>query len=441
MELVALGILLLTLVLALARPTIGGLRFEHGSAATLGAGLMLLTGLVPWDLALNSLSLLSYPLLTIISLMIITIIAEKAGLLIWITRSVLRAGRGSGVRLFSLIFFTGAGLGMVFTNDAAILIFTPLVYTMVEEISDESWTLTQKLPFYFAVLYVGNLAGAFVISNPINIIVTSFFEISFLDYAVWMFLPAVASIVISYTGLRIAFRGSIPQHYRIPENHAKPGTASPMALVSAGVLAITLAGFFLHGLTGVPIAVVAAAGALILLALHRAGGERVGPVVQQVGWDVIVFVIGIFLVAMGTRNAGLTHLLGDMIQSLGGFIGDDSLLLSTSLISALCSSLINNHPTAGLMIWVVQDFDFQQLQTNLMVYAALIGGDLGPKMLPIGSLAALMWFRILRARGVEVSYWLYVKIGVPVTLAAILMAVGVLHLEMWLAGVSMADTP
>ena len=128
---IALGILLLTLVPALARPTIGGLRFEHGSAAILGAGMMLLTGLVPWDLALNSLRLLSYPLLTIVSLMIITIVAEKAGLLLWITRGVLRAGRGSGIRLFSRIFFTGAGLGMVFTNDAAILIFTPLVDAMV----------------------------------------------------------------------------------------------------------------------------------------------------------------------------------------------------------------------------------------------------------------------------------------------------------------------
>jgi len=437
----ALSILLLTLVLALARPSIGGFRFEHGSAATLGAALMLLTGLVPYDLALNTLRMLAYPLLTIISLMVITIVAEKAGLLDWITRAVLRAGRGRGMRLFTLIFFTGAGVGMVFTNDAAILIFTPLVYAMVEEIADDGWTLAHKLPFYFAVLYVGNLAGAFIISNPINIIVASFFDIGFLEYTLWMFLPAVASIVVSYTGLRIAFRGKIPATYRMPDNDQQASRPSPMTLASAAVLILTLVGFFIQGLTGVPIAVVAAAGALILLALHRARGHSVGPVIGQVGWDVIVFVVGIFLVAMGVRNAGLTHMMGDLIVLFGDWIRDDSLLFSTALLSGMCSSLINNHPTAGLMIWVVQDFDLPRLQTNLMVYAALIGGDLGPKMLPIGSLAALMWFRILRARGVEVSYWLYVKIGVPVTLTAIVLAVAVLQLEMWIAGVTMAITP
>jgi len=439
MGFVALCILVLTLVLALARPAIGRFRFEHGSAATLGAGLTLITGLVPWDLAVNTVRMLSNPLLTIVSLMVITIVAERAGLLDWIMRRVLHAGRGSGPRLFTLVFVTGASVGMVFTNDAAILIFTPLVFAMVEEISDEGWSLREKLPFYFAVLYVGNLAGAFVISNPINIIVTSFFDIGFLDYALWMFLPAIASIAASYIGLRVAFRGRIPHTYNV--SRVVNTTLSPMAIASACVLLVTLLGFFAQGLSGVPIAVVAAAGALILLAFYRADGGMIMPMMREVGWDVIVFVVGIFIVATGARNAGLTQMLGDLIRDLGVLLNDDSLLLSTSLVSAMCSSLINNHPTAGLMIWVVQDFGFDDIRSNLMVYAALIGGDLGPKMLPIGSLAALMWFRILRARGVDVSYWMYVKIGVPVTLLAIVMAVLVLHFEMWLTGVSMHDTP
>jgi len=384
--------------------------------------------------------MLSHPLVTIISLMVITIVAEKAGLLDWIMRRVLRAGRGSGMRLFTLIFFTGAAVGMVFTNDAAILIFTPLVFAMIEEVADDGWTLREKLPFYFAVLYVGNLAGAFVISNPINIIVTSFFEIGFLEYALWMFVPALGSIAASYVGLRIAFRGRIPPQYKVPDI-ADAAPISSMGIASACILGITLLGFFAQGLSGVPIAAVAATGALILLAFHRAQGGSVGYVIRGVGWDVIVFVAGIFIVATGARNAGLTHLLGEIIRGFAAVLGDGGLLLSTALVSAFCSSLINNHPTAGLMIWVVQDFGFDQVRTNLMVYAALIGGDLGPKMLPIGSLAALMWFRILRARGVDISYWTYVRIGIPVTLLAILFSVGLLHLQMWLADVSMHETP
>ena len=101
----------------------------------------------------------------------------------------------------------------------------------------------------------------------------------------------------------------------------------------------------------------------------------------------------------------------------------------TSLMAATCSSILNNHPTAYMMGFAIRDLSTAAAQTKTLAFAALIGGDLGPKMIPIGSLAALIWFRLLRDRGVHIPYSLYVKIGIPVTIAAIVAAVLVLNAE------------
>jgi arsenical pump membrane protein len=420
----ASSILALTVALSLSRPRLGRLRVHPWSAALIGALLTILIGLIDHRQVASCLQFLSLPILTLFSLMVITLIAEQVGIFRYLASWISVAARGSGQRLFAYLFFTGTLTGTLFTNDAAVLIFTPMVIRLVDEAADETWTLRNKVPYYFAVLYVANLVGALVISNPINIVVSSLFGIGFAEYASWMMLPAVVSVLTTYGGLWLVFRKWIPKTYRIP-------TGRPHALhrgfarACGVVLALTLVGFFTEHLTGIPIAGVAFGGALVLALLHlHFTGSGVGGVVtivRGVAWDVIVFVTGIFLVANGLRNAGVTGYLGSLINDFA-VIRDPAPIFSTGFIAAISSAFMNNHPVADMMGMVIRDMPLSDYGKHLMVYAALIGGDLGPKMLPIGSLAALLWFRILRDRGVSISYWQYIRIGVPVTLVAILLS-------------------
>jgi arsenical pump membrane protein len=151
-------------------------------------------------------------------------------------------------------------------------------------------------------------------------------------------------------------------------------------------------------------------------------------ILAGVGWDVLVFVFGIFIVAMGLRNAGLTHAIGSLLL----FLGRESVMLlsvATAFVAAISSSIMNNHPTVDMMSWVIRDLALPASETRHLALSALVGGDLGPKMLPIGSLAALLWFRILRAKGVDIPFSLYIVIGIPLTIAAVALSVLVLNAE------------
>jgi arsenical pump membrane protein len=425
----ALSVLGLTVSLSLSRPTIGRIRIEPAAAAVIGALVTVCAGLLPWPSLSSTLEFLSLPVLTIVSLMVITLIAEMAGFFQLLAWRIARAAKGDGLRLFTYLFFTGTITGTFFTNDAAVLIFTPMVYHLIEEIADDSWKAANKVPYYFAVLYVANLVGAFIISNPINIIVSGWFGIEFVEYAVWMVIPAVVSMVVTYYGIRIFFRRSIPKKCR-EEPQIEVKTASSGFMITAGVvLVLTLLGFFSEGLTGIPAGYVAAVAAIVLAILHQTLGR--GSLVKAakgIGWDAIIFVVGIFIVVSGLRNAGFTNIIGNIIMKALGS-GEQTTTFATGFIAGGCSAFMNNHPVAGIMAMAIRDLSLTDISTRLLAFSALIGGDLGPKMLPIGSLAALMWFRILRSKGVEISYWQYIKLGVPVTLAAILLSILTLNLE------------
>jgi arsenical pump membrane protein len=432
-ELLAFGIFGVTVGLSLARPRLGRFRVQPPVAAAGGAIATIATGLVPVDLALNTLRLLARPLFTIACLMAITLVCERAGLLAALAASIARGARGSARRLLVLIFAAGSLTGMLFTNDAAVLLFTPLVVGLLNDVALPEWSVAQRVPFYFAVLNVGNLVGALVISNPINLIVSSVFEIQFLEYAAWMALPALTAALVTLIGLYLAFRRVLPDRCREVPRRDHTVEDPWFAGAAAIVLVLTLTGFFVEGSTGIEVWKVAGLGALLLIALHAVRGHGVNPVVRGVGWDVIAFAACIFLVAMGLRAVGFAELLQRSIQGVGGE-SLAGLALATSATATVSSSLLNNHPTTSLMIWVIQGMGLEPFMTRTLAFAALIGGDLGPKMLPVGSLAALMWFRMLRDRGIDVPYSLYVRIGVPVTVAAVLVAVGVLLAEVALFG-------
>lgn len=243
-QMAALSIVAATVGLSLGRPRIGRVRIHHSGAAVIGAVLTVLLGIGPPDILVTAARLLAAPVVTIVSLMVMTQIAERAGLFELLGAALARRARGSGPTLFTYIFFAGTLVGTVFTNDAAVLIFTPIVFSLVERIGGDGWKPENKLPFYFAVLYIANLVGALVIANPINLVVSNLLGIGFIEFAFWMALPAAASIVVSFAGIWWYFRSWIPQEFVIPAPCERPSGNGPLQASCALAVLATVVGFF-----------------------------------------------------------------------------------------------------------------------------------------------------------------------------------------------------
>ena len=182
---------------------------------------------------------------------------------------------------------------------------------------------------------------------------------------------------------------------------------------------VVLAAYPIFALAGIEVFTVAAAGGVVALFLSaRHGTGRPLEVLRtNVAWEILVFLLGMFLLAEALRNAGAVDRLSDLYESGGrGVIG---------VTSAVGSALINNHSMALTNLLAVESLPER---TDADYLAALIGGDLGPRLLPIGSLAGLLWIAVLRGLDVEVTLKRFVGVGLAVTIPTLAISLAVLAL-------------
>ncbi len=129
------------------------------------------------------------------------------------------------------------------------------------------------------------------------------------------------------------------------------------------------------------------------------------------------------------KNAGLTDLLTQRLDRLAEH-GVWGAALGTGLLSALLSSVMNNMPSVLIGALSIQASGADGLVREAMIYANIIGCDLGPKITPIGSLATLLWLHVLERKGVRITWAYYFKVGIVLTLPVLLITLSALALRL-----------
>jgi arsenical pump membrane protein len=421
-EALAYGTLAMTVMLAVSRPRIGlrGLRFSPGTAALLSVVLLLLSGMLGLDDMLASARIQWRPLVALTCVMVMTGVVQEVGAFTRLSQKLEAHARAtSATTAFSLVFLLSVVTPSLLNNDAAILLLTPLVVVLTRRLYPGRPAVTEA--FAFAVFLAPGVAP-FVVSNPMNMIVAEFAGIGFGAYARIMAPISLAGALLTYAILRVHYRGVLEAAVAAPAR-VSVTPRHPAERPAVVLLLLVFLAYPVSAALGGHIWMIALAGAVASLAIawrHRVAAPR--KLLGHVSVDTLVFLWGVFLVVAALRHVGVVDRLASAYASVPA--GSAREVGVVGVMAALGSAVVDNHPMSILNMMALGAHGGSR-----PLLAALVGGDIGPRLLPIGSLAGLLWMSLLRRDGVEVRIGTFVRLGALVLLPTLVLSLALLWLS------------
>ena len=411
----AYGTLILTMSLVLSLPRTGiGASFGPAGAAAAGVIVLLAAGVISWSDIGGGLAVLWRPFATVLSIMLTTNVARQLGVLDYFATWIQPGPRQGIERTFRNVFILSVATSAALNNDAAVLLLTPLIVDLVRRCYPARPDLI--VPFAFAVFSAAGVAPL-VISNPMNLIVADVAGIGFNAYAARMIPISVVGWITAYAVLRLIFHHQFRSTEAATAIRLKNVTLSAPAKQFLALMLVALGSYPALSYAGGPVWIVAASTAVLGTALcwyHRAASPR--ELAGALSWATLIFLFGVFIIALGLRNVGLVGLIADLYASVTNSAAQTFLI---GVSSAMGSAVLNNHPMAIINALAIGNLPEP---TQQLILAALIGGDLGPRLLPMGSLAALLWLDALRRQGVHISTSKFIVVGFPVTVPSLVLS-------------------
>jgi arsenical pump membrane protein len=365
------------LLAALAAAVARSRRAPEAVVALGGAAVLIAAGAITWGDARAEAGDLAPTLVVLTALLVLGEGCERAGLFDALAARMAAGAHGSGVRLLALVFAAAVAVTAVLGLDATVVLLTPAAFAAAAR------ARLPGRPAVYACTHLANSASLLLpISNLTNLLAFHETGLGFAHFAALMALPWAVAIAVEWAGFRYAFKGDL---------RARGGTApaETAALPRAPliVLGLTLAGFIVAGPLDVDTAWPAAAGALAMVAVEREAWR--GADLPLVG-----FVLGLGVIVAALAQHGLADLVTRVLPD-----GHDlPALLAATGIAALLANLLNNLPALLVLLPAAA------AAGTPTVLAVLIGVNAGPNLTYAGSLATLLWRRVLRARDAEPSH-------------------------------------
>ncbi|GBR03479.1 arsenic transporter [Asaia siamensis] len=382
---------------------------------SLAALMVPLLGLCSWHDAGKAIASGKEVYLFLFGMMVLSEVARQEKLFDWLAASALLHAKGSGRRLFLLVFAVAIVTTAFLSNDATIILLTPPVIAVAQKARIDAF------PSLLACAFVANAASFLLpISNPANLVLYGGEPPGLLPWLERFLVPSCLAVGVSFILLFALVRREIASRFTgACDLPSLDPIARFVALALFGVIVLLTLVSFLHGPLGWATALSGAGLGVVATMLRR---QSPLPALREISWSVFPLVASLFVLVSAVEQSGVIQKLASLIVSYGN---GATAILVTGFGLGLLSNVINNLPS-GLL--AAQLAPLLASHSPALQDALLIGVDLGPNLTLSGSLATVLWLIILRKHGLNISYARFMRYGVILTLPALAASLLVLML-------------
>lgn len=337
---------------------------------------------------------------------------------------VLRKASHSHTKIFIYLYITVSILTVFTSNDIIILTFTPIIIYFSKR------TNLNPIPLLVSQFVAANTWSLMlIIGNPTNIYLASKFGIDFISYLTVMFFPTLITGVFTFGLLYLVFRKTLKEP--IQKTYEQTVYLENKFLVYVTLIHLILCTLSLSIANYIQIQMhiislfFLCSNALFLI-IYQMTKLQAYPSyflnsVRNMPWNLVPFILSMFMMVIGLNKYGLTKNLFEILNHVPTYVG-------YGIGSFFTSNMINNIPMSVLFVDVISHATYiypNQLQS--LVYSAIIGSNIGAYLTPLGSLAGIMWLRMLKKEDIDMSFKKFVGYGVMIAIPTMVVALITLY--------------